>query len=142
MAKRIQTSRTDRSGRTERLRWRDVLSACLLAAIALQGVLAQGHSHTHSQGPGAGVVTVGDAAAASPDGHERGRTPRNDSASCSLCQSLGAGAAPLASAVRLLLPVPEAGFEPGYVGAPAVQVGAVSYFWTPRGPPSPAPLQA
>ena len=142
MAKRVQTSRTHPSKRARRLRWRDVLSTCLLAAIALQGVLAQGRTHTHSQGAGVGVVSVGAAAATSPDHRERGGTPRDDSASCGLCQSLGAGAAPLAIAVCLLLPVPEAGFEPGYFGAPAVEVGAVACSWTPRGPPSPTPLQA
>jgi hypothetical protein len=142
MAKRIQTSRTGRSGRTRSLRWRDVLSACLLAAIAVQGILAQGHTHAHSQGPGADVVTVGDARAASPNNHERGPTRRDDSATCGLCQSLGAGAAPLAIAICLLLSTPEAGFEPSHFGVAAAEVGTVSYSWTSRGPPAPTPLQA
>ncbi len=143
MAKLKQTSRTGIAGRRERptgLRWRDVLSLCLLALFALQGIVAQGHTHTRS-----GVVVFGDVVVADTDeGAGSGGAPSApDSSNCGLCQSLSAGTAPLALAILFLLPpAPEAGPEPRFVGAPVFTVHAVSYFWTPRGPPISTPLHA
>jgi hypothetical protein len=119
--------------------WRDVLALCLLAAFAAQGVVVQAHAHFRASSADTGVVTVGDNPA-NPDGGNGG--PRNDSASCSLCQSLGAGFAPLAHTFSLGLRAPDAGTEAKLVGAPISEVGAVSYFWTSRGPPAPTPLQS
>ena len=142
MARLSQTSRTGSAGRRGRatgLRWRDVLSLCLLALFALQGVIAQGHTHARSADPGGDVVVANtDGGAAS------GGAPNvPDSPNCGLCQSLSAGAAPLAVAILvLLLPAPEAEPAPNFVGAPVFTVRAVSYFWTSRGPPLSTPLHA
>ena len=119
-----------------------MLSLCLLALFALQGIIAQGHTHTPSAG--AGVVMFGDVVVAKTDDRASsgGAPSAPDSSNCGLCQSLSAGTAPLAIAIPLLLPVPEAGPEPRFVGAPVFTVRAVSYFWTSRGPPLSTPLHA
>ena len=122
------------------LRWRDVVSLCLLALFALQGIVAQGHTHTH-----AGVAVFGGVVVAKTDQDARsgGVPSAPESSNCGLCQSLSAGTAPLAVAVLFLLPpAPEAGPEPRFVGVPVFTVHAVSYFWTPRGPPLSTPLHA
>ncbi len=143
MAKQHYTPRTGRARRHEHgagLRWRDILSLCLLALFALQGIVAQGHTHTR-----AGVVVFGDVVVAKTDqGAGSGGAPSApESSNCGLCQSLSAGTAPLAVAILFLLPpAPEAGPKPRFVGAPVFTVDAVSYFWTPRGPPLSTPLQA
>jgi hypothetical protein len=125
------------------VRWRDVWCLGLLALFALQGIVAQGHSHVHAAS-GATVVTFGDTIVAKTDdrGSGRGAPSIPDSPTCSLCQSLGAGSAPLALAILLLVPALERGFERGAGGEPVFTVGTVSYSWTSRGPPSPTPLQA
>lgn len=119
---------------------RDISSVCLLALFAMQGIVAQGHTHTPAR-----LVVFGDPVVAKTDqsaGGGRGPTAP-ESSNCGLCQSLGAGTAPLAAAILLLvLPVPEAGPEPRFVGLPVFTVQAVSYFWTPRGPPRSTPLHA
>jgi len=123
--------------------WRNVFSLCLLALFALQGMVAQGHTHTHSAG--ADVVVLGDVVIAKTDDQagSGGAPSAPDSPDCGLCQSLGTGAAPLAVAILfLLLPAAEAGPAPHFVGAPAFTVSAVSYFWTSRGPPLSTPLHA
>ena len=146
MARLKQTSRTGfagRRGRTARVRWRDVLSLCLLTLFALQGVIAQGHTHTRSAG--AGVIVFGNLLVANTDeGAGNGGAPSApDSANCGLCQSLSVGTAPLAVAILFLLPpAPEAGPEPRFAGAPVFTVQTVSYFWTSRGPPLSTPLHA
>ena len=134
MAKHCHRSHAGSAGRRERIartHWRDVLSLCLLALFALQGIVAQGHTHTRSAG--AGVIMFGDLLIAKTDeGAGNGGAPNApDSANCGLCQSLSAGTAPLAVAILFLLPpAPEAGPEPRFVGAPVLTVAAVSYFWT------------
>jgi hypothetical protein len=146
LAKRHYMERTDRARRDERgagLRWRDVASLCLLALFALQGIVAQGHTHTRSAG--VSVAMFGDVVIANTDEGAGGGSAPNapDSSNCGLCQSLSAGAAPLAVAILLLLlPVPEAGPGPRFVGVPVFSVHAVSYFWTSRGPPLSTPLHA
>jgi hypothetical protein len=146
LAKQRYIPRTGRARRHEHglgLRWRDVGSLCLLVLFALQGVVAQGH--THARAAGAGVVVFGDVVIANTDeGAGNGGAPNApDSPNCGLCQSLGAGTAPLAVAILFLLPpAPEAGPELRFVGAPVFTVDAVSYFWTPRGPPLSTPLHA
>jgi len=146
LAQQHHTSRTAGTRRHERragLRWRDVFSLCLLALFALQGIVAQGHTHTRFAG--VSVVMFGDVVIANADeGAGSGGAPGTpDSPDCGLCQSLSAGTAPLAVAILfLLLPPPEAGTEPHFAGAPVFTVRAVSYFWTSRGPPLPTPLHA
>ena len=145
MFKQRYMPRTGRARRQEHgagLRWRDVLSLSLLALFALQGIIAQGHTHTRSAG--VSVVMFGDVAIADTDeGAGGGSVPSApDSSNCGLCQSLSAGTAPLALAILFLLPPPEAVPEPRFVGAPVLTVRAVSYFWTPRGPPISTPLHA
>ncbi|HVY66225.1 MAG TPA: DUF2946 family protein [Gammaproteobacteria bacterium] len=147
MARQHIETRAGSAGRrphTARIRWRDVLSVVLLALFALQGVVVQGHSHAQD-GTGASVVKFGDVVIAKSDdgGSGGGSAPRGgESSGCGLCQSLGAGTAPLALAIALLLPAPQSSAEPAYVRAPVVDVGAVSYAWTPRGPPELSPLHA
>jgi hypothetical protein len=146
LANQHSMPRTGRARRHERgagLRWRDVVSLCLLALFALQGIVAQGHTHTHAAGTH--VVVFGDIVIAKTDdsGRSGGAPGTPDSPDCGLCQSLGAGTAPLAVAILfLLLPAPEAGPEPRFAGVPVFTVRAVSYFWTSRGPPLSTPLHA
>ena len=138
-----RTARARRQEHGAGLRWRDVLSLGLLALFALQGIVAQGHTHTRSAG--GSVVMFGDVVIADTDeGAGGGGLPSApDSSNCGLCQSLSAGTAPLALAILFLLPPPpEAGPEPRFVGAPVFTVRAVSYFWTSRGPPLSTPLHA
>ncbi len=115
-------------------------SLCLLALFALQGIVAQGHTHAHG-----GTVAFGDVVVAKTDQDSRngGAPSVPDYPNCGLCQSLGAGTAPLAVAILFLLPpAPEAGPTPCFYGAPVFTVHAVSYSWTSRGPPVSTPLHA
>jgi hypothetical protein len=143
MAQRHKKPRLDHTRRrpAATITWRAVLSACLLVLFGLQGIVAQGHSHVRN-GAGVSVVAFGDVVIAKSDDSSRGGTvPRgDDSSNCGLCQSVSGAAAPLALAIVLLLPVPETAAEPAYLRAPVVDVGAVSFAWTPRGPPELSPL--
>jgi hypothetical protein len=140
MATRRDTHETRRSHRAA-LRRRDWWSLCLLGLFVLQGIVAQAHTHVHSATAGASVVLFGSTVATKTDDGRTGGAPQiPDSPTCSLCQSLGAGNAPLAIVLLSLSPVPRAGFPPEHAGERVLAVGAVSYSWTSRGPPSSAPL--
>ena len=129
-----------RRTRAARTRWRDLFAPSLLVLFALQGIAVQGHSHVHSGASGATVV-LGKTVAPKTDEDGKGGAPRiPDSPTCSLCQSLSAGNAPLALAILLLPPTTAVGFAPAYNREPVLAVSAVSYSWTSRGPPSSAPL--
>jgi hypothetical protein len=145
MAQRQTHTRRDHARhrrQTATITWRAVLSACLLVLFGLQGIVAQGHSHVRN-GAGASVITFGDVVIAKSDDASSGSVPRGDDFSnCGLCQSVSGAAAPLALAIVLLLPVPEAAAEPAYLRATVVDAGAVSFAWTARGPPQISPLHA
>lgn len=113
---------------------RTALSLFLVLALALQGVLAHAHVHSYFQQGLASTAPQLAAPDVPKDGDPTQKAPRGDPSSCALCQSLTAGAAPLAHEVRLFL-LPAARSQPPVASVSPASVATVSFHWTSRGPP-------
>jgi hypothetical protein len=115
-------------------RVRASLSLSLILALALQGVIAQGHIHSRWEAPPAQGGVVVDAPHA--PGHGGAPGPwRDETTTCALCQVLAAGNAPLVQTVGI---APLRDTPTWRVADPRIfgtGGNAVSYDWTPRGPP-------
>jgi hypothetical protein len=114
-------------------RLRAALSLSLILASALQGVIAQGHVHSRWHAPAHRGVVVESLGA---PGHDGAPSPwRDEATTCALCQVLAAGSAPLAHAVGVLPPRDSPTWRVTDARILGTGGNAVSYDWTPRGPP-------
>jgi hypothetical protein len=115
---------------------RTVLAFWLIVVSAAQGVIAQGHVHFRFPHSTATSAAFGYASATPDDRGVPADRARGDTSTCTLCQSLAGGAAPLGLALRYVSPLATFGCIVVSNSANPDFVSAVSHIWTSRGPPS------
>jgi len=120
-------------------RLRARLPLYLIVVLALQGIVAQAHVHFHLNATSAYAGARLDAPP-SDGANTPTQGSRGDTASCALCQSLTAGAAPLHHEAPSALQLAVAHWPPSQRRASPARLTAVSFSWTSRGPPRPTPL--
>jgi hypothetical protein len=115
---------------------RTLLAFWLIIVSAAQGVIAQGHVHFSFPQSTAASAAFGYSSATPDDRDVPADRASRDLSTCTLCQSLAGGAAPLGLALRYVSLLATFGCIVVSDSANPDFVSAVSHIWTSRGPPS------